>query len=82
MAEINGIVRREYELGALSTARHGFYARLGWECWQGPTFVRDGEHLIRTEDDDDGLMVLRFGPSAQVQLAAPITCAPRPGDDW
>jgi aminoglycoside 2'-N-acetyltransferase I len=82
MAEINAIVRREYEIGALSTARHGFYTRLGWERWEGPTFVRDGERLLRTEDDDDGLMVLRFGASASVELTAPITCEPRPGDDW
>ena len=42
MTEIAAIVRREYEMGALSTARNDFYARLGWERWQGPTFVRDG----------------------------------------
>jgi aminoglycoside 2'-N-acetyltransferase I len=76
------IVRRDHELGALSTGRHAFYERLGWERWRGPTFVRDGAALTRTEDEDDGVMVLRFGPSATIDVTAPITCDPRPGDDW
>jgi aminoglycoside 2'-N-acetyltransferase I len=82
MAEIGAIVRREAEMGALSTGRHGFYERLGWERWQGPTYVlRDG-HPVRTADEDDGVMVLRHGPSAAVDLAAAIACPQRTGDDW
>ena len=55
---------RHFELGALATGRWSFYERLGWERWRGPTFARDGDEVIRTEDDDDAVMVLRFGPSA------------------
>jgi aminoglycoside 2'-N-acetyltransferase I len=75
-------VRESFELGGLSTAHHHFYERLGWERWQGPTYVRDGDDVIRTEEEDDGVMVLRFGPSATIDLTAPITCEARPGDDW
>jgi aminoglycoside 2'-N-acetyltransferase I len=82
MARIGDVVRREFEMGALSTGRHDFYGRLGWERWQGPTFARTGTGLIRTEEDDDGVMVLRFGPSAAVELGAPLSCPARPGDDW
>lgn len=82
VAEALRVVRREHEMGGLSTARHAFYERLGWERWQGPTFVRNGADVIRTEDEDDGVMVLRFGPSAAVDLTAPISCEARPGDDW
>jgi aminoglycoside 2'-N-acetyltransferase I len=82
MTEIGAIVRAEFEMGALSTGSWRFYQRLGWERWRGPTFVRDGEHLVRTEDEDDGVMVLRFGPSAGVDLGSPITCEARAGDDW
>jgi aminoglycoside 2'-N-acetyltransferase I len=82
MTELSQVVRREFEMGALSTDRHGFYERLGWERWQGPTFVRRGSRSIRTEDEDDGLMVLRFGPSADVELSARLTCEGRDGDDW
>jgi aminoglycoside 2'-N-acetyltransferase I len=82
MAAASELIRSEFEMGALSTGRHSFYARLGWERWRGPTFARHGPDAIRTEDDDDGLMVLRFGPSRGIDLGAPITCEARRGDDW
>jgi aminoglycoside 2'-N-acetyltransferase I len=82
MGEFATVLRREFEMGALSTGLHEFYERLGWERWQGPTFVRTGPETIRTEDEDDGVMVLRFGPSRDIDLAAPISCQARPGDDW
>lgn len=82
MDSASELVRREFELGALSTGRHTFYQRLGWERWQGPTFVRRASGTIRTEDEDDGVMVLRFGPSEDVDLTAPISCEGRAGDDW
>jgi aminoglycoside 2'-N-acetyltransferase I len=81
-AEAALVVRQSFELGALSTSAHHFYERLGWERWQGPTFVRDGETRRRTPDEDGGIMVLRFGASTGVDLDASITCAARPGDDW
>ena len=82
MAEASRIVRGGYELGGLGTGRHHFYERLGWERWQGPTFAQDGENLIRTEEDDDGVMVLRFGPSEGLDLTGTLVCESRPGDDW
>lgn len=83
MIEVGELVRRHFELGALSTGRWSFYERMGWERWQGPTFVRqpDGTDL-RTEEEDDGVMVLRFGPSATVDRRRPIACDARPGDAW
>jgi hypothetical protein len=66
----------------LSTSRQSFYARLGWERWRGPSYVRHGEQLIRTADEDAGLMVLRAGASAGPALTASITCDARRGDDW
>lgn len=82
MAEIGNIVRGNFEMGGLSTDRHDFYGRLGWDRWRGPTFARHGADAVRTEDEDDGVMVLRFGPSSDVDLTAPISCESRPGDDW
>lgn len=82
MTEINKIIRRDFELGALSTEAHAFYERLGWERWRGPTFVRSATGLMRTEDEDDGIMVLRFGPSAGIGLTASMSCEERNGDDW
>jgi aminoglycoside 2'-N-acetyltransferase I len=82
MAEATAYLRTAYELGALSTSRHAFYERLGWERWQGPTYVRRDGQVVRTQDEDDGVMVLRFGPSADVDRTDSITCEGRPGDDW
>lgn len=82
VAAIGDALRARWPLGALSTGAHPFYARLGWERWHGASYVvRDGA-LVRTEDDDDGLMVLRHGPSAGLDLALPIACEDRPGDPW
>ena len=83
MTEIASIIRRDFEIGALSTEAHKFYERLGWERWRGPTYVRSAAGgLTRTKDEDDGIMVLRFGPSASIDLTAAISCEERSGDDW
>ena len=83
MREVSERLRNgSFEMGALSTGRPGFYTRLGWERWRGPTFVRRGSQSCRTEDEDDGVMVLRFGPSAAIDLTASISCESRRGDDW
>lgn len=82
MAEIGALVRRDHEMGALGTGEHAFYEALGWERWRGLTYVRTDGDLVRSPDDDDGVMVLRVGVSADVDLAAPISCEARAGDDW
>jgi aminoglycoside 2'-N-acetyltransferase I len=82
MARLSALIRERFDFGALSTSRHGFYERLGWERWRGPTFVRDGSEEIRTEEEDDGVMVLRFGVSRDIDLTASLSCERRLGDDW
>ena len=82
MTRLTSLVRARFELGALSTSRRSFYERFGWESWRGPSYVIRDSDLVRTEDEDDGLMVLRFGPSAGVDLGTAIACHARQGDDW
>ena len=82
MRHVGRLLEAEFELGALSTTRHGFYERLGWQRWRGPTFVRHGAVTVRTEDEDDGIMVLLYGTTASLDLALPISCETRSGDDW
>ena len=82
MEEAAAVIERDFDLGALSTGKHGFYERLGWERWRGPTFATDGVDRVRTPGDDAGVMVRRFGLSADVSLHAAITCEGRSGDDW
>lgn len=75
-------IRSHYDMGALGTALFGFYERLGWERWRGPTYVRRSDGLFRSEEEDGQVMVLRFGPSSDLDLWAPISCEERSGDDW
>jgi aminoglycoside 2'-N-acetyltransferase I len=84
MREADPIIRGRYQLGALSdgSAVPGFYERLGWERWRGPTFVDATPEPVRTEDDDDGVMVLRTPTTGDLDLAAPLVCDWRPGDAW
>lgn len=82
MTEVMAVLRSRFELGALSSGLHRFYERIGWERWQGPASVRDGDRLVRTPEEDDGIMVLRFGPSLTVDLHSAISCEARRGDDW
>jgi aminoglycoside 2'-N-acetyltransferase I len=82
MGRVAQLLEAEFELGALSTGRHAFYERLGWERWRGPTFVRDGPNVVRTADEDDGIMVLRYSTTSNLDLSLPISCETRPGDAW
>jgi aminoglycoside 2'-N-acetyltransferase I len=83
MTEVAGVLHREFDVGVLSTGRYAFYERLGWERWAGPTAVRQTDgRVVRTPEDDDGIMALRFGRSGQLSLATPLVCEARPGDDW
>ena len=75
------VLMSEFDVGALSTGAHHFYERLGWERWRGPTYVRRRDGIFRTPDEDDGIMVLRFG-STRPDLSLAISCEARPGDDW
>jgi aminoglycoside 2'-N-acetyltransferase I len=82
MGEVSRLLRSEFEMGALSTRVHHFYERLGWKRWRGPTFVRYGSELVRTEGEDGGVMALPFGPSKDIDLIALLSCQSRLGDDW
>jgi aminoglycoside 2'-N-acetyltransferase I len=75
-------VLEEYELGGLSTGQNDLFARFGWETWRGPTFVRTDSGLERTAAEDGGVMILRAGPSAGVDLDGAVSCEWRSGDVW
>ncbi|HEY4189423.1 MAG TPA: GNAT family N-acetyltransferase [Candidatus Limnocylindrales bacterium] len=75
-------LRPRYELGALSTSVPGFYLRLGWEAWLGPTSVRTVTGVERTEDDDGGIFILRTPSTPLLALDGPLVCDWRSGDVW
>ena len=82
-------ILERYQLGTLGTGEQGFYERLGWRTWRGPTFVRPREGVagddlpdVRTPDEDGGIMVLLTPATRDLDLDAPISCEWRPGDVW
>ncbi len=82
MHAVGSRIDDRYELGALNTGLPGFYERLGWERWRGPTTVRTPRGVIRTPEEDGLVMVRRTPTTSELDLEAPITCDWRPGDVW
>jgi aminoglycoside 2'-N-acetyltransferase I len=84
MRGVGRVIRAGYELGALAdgTRIPGFYQRLGWETWQGPTFVAGPEGLVRTAEDDGGILVLRTPATAGLEVTGPLVGDWRAGDVW
>jgi aminoglycoside 2'-N-acetyltransferase I len=76
------LIDRTYRLGALATGVVGFYEKLGWVAWRGPTSVRTDAGLVRTADEDGNVFVRLTPTSPELDLAAPISCEWRPGDVW
>jgi aminoglycoside 2'-N-acetyltransferase I len=82
MRAVGEHITEHYELGALGTGSHGFYERLGWRTWRGPSSVRivDGERPTR--DEDGYIMVLTTPATRDLDITLPISCEWRPGDVW
>jgi len=81
MKEITQYCQENYEFSMLSTDENHFYERLGWLKFLGESFVRDGDKEIRTEGEDEGLMLLP-GKKSQISLIRRVVCESRSGDDW
>ncbi len=83
MTALAAVIRDRFELGVLSSGEWGFYERLGWERWRGPSYVRGEDGVIvRSIADDDGVMVLHSRPGLALDPTMSITCEARPGDSW
>jgi aminoglycoside 2'-N-acetyltransferase I len=84
MREVGRVVAEGYELGALGDGSGipGFYQRLGWETWRGPTFVAAPGGRLRTAEEDGSILVLRTPATGELDLAAPLTSDWRAGDAW
>ena len=82
MREVGDYVRDRFELGALGTGSQGFYERLGWKTWRGPSSVRTSGGDRPTPDDDGYIMVLATPTSPPLDMDAPISCEWRHGDVW
>jgi aminoglycoside 2'-N-acetyltransferase I len=84
MQRIDQMVDEGYRLGALGTGSQPFYARLGWEIWRGPTWIRERDGTSHRSPDEDGGIMIRRTPSTPkaLDLDAPIAVDWRPGEVW
>ena len=82
LEEVTRVIIEEHDIGALSTGVPALYERQGWELWAGPTFASTPSGIVRTADDDGGIMVLRTPVTGPLDLTDPITCDWREGDVW
>lgn len=69
-----------YDIGALSPSDPAFYARLGWEVWQGSLYVIQGAHKYETPDEE--VMVLRLPHTPPLDLKGTLAAPWRVGDIW
>ena len=82
MREASSLIERDFDLGALGTGSQGFYERLGWQIWQGPSWVITPDGEERTPDEDGYIMVLLLPSTPAIDIEGPIACEWRPGDVW
>ncbi len=83
MEVIDAMLDEGYELGALGTGSHAFYARLGWVVWRGPTSIRERDGSLVRSPDEDGDIMVRLTPRTPpgLDLSLPIAVDWRPGDE-
>ena len=79
---VNGYIRERLGCGALGTGVQGFYERLGWIIWRGPTLVRTETGPQPTPDDDGYVIVLPTPAIPRPDITEPLSCEWRPGDVW
>jgi aminoglycoside 2'-N-acetyltransferase I len=68
------------DLGGLSPSDPSFYARIGWELWQGPLSIRAASGLIPTPSDR--VMILRLPWTPPLDLTSPLSAEWRDGELW
>ncbi len=72
---------QDYDLAALSPSDHKYYAKLGWELWQGPLFIRTDDGLLASPEDEEA-MIYRLPKTPVLDLAAPLSAEWREGELW
>ena len=80
--ELDEIVRRDHQLGGLSTGRPSFYERLGWRRWRGPLAVRTAQGDMPTPEEAGAIFVLPTPSLPDPDLDTTLVCDWRAGDVW
>jgi aminoglycoside 2'-N-acetyltransferase I len=72
----------DFDLAALSASDQGqsIYARLGWQTWSGPLFIRTDTGAIATPDD--AVMIHTLPGTPRLDTASPLSAEWREGELW
>jgi aminoglycoside 2'-N-acetyltransferase I len=79
--QITDMAQRDFVVNMLSTGETDFYAKFGWQRFVGQSFVDDHGTIVRTADEDEGLMLLTSLHHLN-QLGVAWVCDWRTGDVW
>ena len=72
----------DFDLAALSPSSEAFYARLGWERWQGPLSYRQPDGTI-VATPEEVVMICRLPRTpSTLDPGAPLSTGWRPGEVW
>ena len=70
-----------YEIAALSPSDDGYYARLGWERWQGPLWERTTDGIVASPEDEE-VMIYRLPATPDLDLNQPLSIEGRDIEVW
>ena len=71
-----------YDLAALAPSSEAFYARLGWERWQGPLSYRQPDETV-VSTPEEVVMIYRLPLTPEtLDPTAPLSTDWRPGEVW
>ena len=81
---------QDFDIAGLSPFSVVYYAKLGWEEWQGELLIRKDGQLLPTilppdengEEDEECLMILRLPNTPELDLTSAISIEWRPGEVW
>jgi aminoglycoside 2'-N-acetyltransferase I len=78
------LVRKRFQMGALNAIESAapFYARRGWQRWDGRTEAETPNGQVDTFDPADRIFLLPPDSGRRLSAATPLICDWRVGDLW
>jgi len=80
MTQVPDRLSDDFELAALSPAETTLYLWLGWTFWRGSLFIRQGDSLLPTPDEQ--VMILPLPGTPPLNLDGAISAEWREGEVW
>lgn len=83
LEQVEGIITRAYEVGALGSTEAGrpLYRGRGWRTWEGEVSALTPEGLVPTQDAASYVHVFEV-PGRELDFRGELTCDYRLGDLW